>query len=77
MTITRKLSGWIVGNVIFGGVLGIAVDAITGSMYILTPSDINANIGGSMVNAKNNDLFIEIVLEPKDGWVKIGELSRK
>jgi len=77
MTINRKLSGWIVGNVIYGGVLGIAVDAITGSMYILSPSDINADIGGLMVNTKKDDLYIQIVLEPKADWLKIGELTRE
>src|SRR5690606_24180125 len=35
--LTRKVDGWIVGNIVFGGLIGLAVDAITGGMYKLTP----------------------------------------
>ena len=36
------LSGWVFGNIVFGGVIGVAVDAVTGSMYKLEPNQLNA-----------------------------------
>ena len=32
-TVTRKVSGWVWGNILFGGVIGLAVDAISGGLY--------------------------------------------
>lgn len=36
----RRLDGWIFGNVLIGGLIGIGIDAATGSMFHLTPKDI-------------------------------------
>jgi hypothetical protein len=35
VTITGSMSGWYIGNILFGGVIGmLAVDPVTGGMYI-------------------------------------------
>lgn len=31
-TLTKKVSGWVRGNLVFGGLIGLAVDAISGGM---------------------------------------------
>lgn len=36
------VSGWVFGNILFGGPIGVVVDAVTGSMYKLTPNQLNA-----------------------------------
>jgi len=74
---TRKVDGWIAGNIIFGGVIGLAVDAITGGMYKLTPDQIQADIkSGNATSLKgNNDLYLTIVLHPDPSWEKIGQLQ--
>jgi hypothetical protein len=28
-TLTKKVSGWVAGNIIFGGLIGLAIDAIS------------------------------------------------
>ncbi len=33
MTLTRSVSGWVWGNIVFGGLIGLAVDAIDGAFY--------------------------------------------
>jgi len=40
--IQRQIDGatWILGNIILGGVVGMTIDACTGAMFTLTPSDI-------------------------------------
>jgi hypothetical protein len=37
-----SVDGWIAGNIIFGGLIGLAVDFISGAAYKLSPSEINA-----------------------------------
>jgi hypothetical protein len=38
MVITKKFNAWFVGNILFGGIPGGVVDAITGAMWNLEPS---------------------------------------
>ena len=78
-TLTRKLSGWVAGNIIFGGLIGLAVDAITGGMYKLTPEQIQAELKKSGMSMKLDEdkLFITFTLEPNPKWEKIGELEKR
>ena len=74
----RKVDGWIAGNIVFGGIIGLAVDAISGGMYKLTPDQIQGdlkNANTSVVQA-GKGLYITVVLKPKHDWVKIGQLER-
>lgn len=42
LDLTPTLNGWYLGNVIFGGLIGLLiVDPATGAMYTLTPKDVN------------------------------------
>lgn len=41
-TITHGLSGWFFGNILFGGLIGVAIDAWSGGMYKLTPDQVQA-----------------------------------
>ena len=77
--IARKVSGWIVGNILFGGLIGLAVDAISGGMYKLSPDQITAELrenGGTAAVLQGEQLFITVVLEPDPNWEKIGQLDR-
>lgn len=74
MTITRSLSGWVVGNILFGGLIGLAVDAITGGMYKLTPAQINGELVKSVATTDGDILYVAVVLEPDPSWEKIGQL---
>jgi hypothetical protein len=73
---TRQLSGWVFGNIVFGGVIGLAVDAISGGIYMLTPEQIQAEMrpGQMTCSRQSNDSFITVVLEPNQSWKKIGNL---
>lgn len=73
---SRQLSGWVFGNIVFGGFIGVAVDAVSGGLYKLTPDQVQAELrANSMVTSKkSNDSYIAVVLEPKTEWEKIGNL---
>ena len=40
MTLTPHLSGWAFGKIVFGGFIGLAVDAISGGLYQFTPDQV-------------------------------------
>ena len=77
-TLTRRLDGWIFGNILLGGIIGIAVDAASGSMYRLSPRDIYPELapmsGGD--STANKRLSIRILLHPDPQWEKVGQLER-
>ena len=79
ITLTRKVSGWVAGNIIFGGIIGLAIDAITGSMYKLTPEQIQAELkkSGMSMNLEDNKLYVMVTLTPDPRWEKIGQLKKK
>ena len=76
-TITRSTSGWVWGNIVFGGLIGLAVDAITGGLYKLKPGQIDAGlVGGSSSDSMNgSDIIIAVVLNPDPTWEKVGNLT--
>jgi len=74
---TRKTSGWIAGNILIGGLIGLGVDAITGGMYKLSPEAVQAELRNEQrtgIKLSNDQIFLTIALEPKPGWEKIGQL---
>lgn len=75
---TRKVDGWIAGNILFGGLIGLAVDAISGGMYKLTPEQLQAELrnGTARVNKTDKGMYFAVVLEPGADWEKVGQLVR-
>jgi len=79
MIINRKVSGWVAGNIIFGGLIGLAVDAATGGMYKLSPEQVNAQLDqqatGQAIQTEERTIFITVVLQPDPEWQQIGSLT--
>lgn len=76
-TLSRQVSGWVWGNVLFGGLVGLAVDAISGGIYKLTPEQINGTLLTTQVSEsiQEDRLMIAFVLTPDPKWEKIGQLE--
>lgn len=78
-TLTKKVSGWVWGNIVFGGLIGLAVDAITGGLYSLTPEEISGALAAQAVGDAStltaNGLYIVLVREADPSWMRIGTLS--
>ncbi len=76
--LTRKTSGWIWGNLLFGGVPGLIVDVITGGMYILQPEQIQAELRntGTDITLNKDQIFISVTLKANPLWHKIGTLKK-
>jgi hypothetical protein len=77
MTFTRKTSGWVWGNILLGGLIGLAVDASTGGMYKLEPKQVDAALQAQVPEQApaREGVAIMVVLQADPGWVPIGQLS--
>ena len=77
MALTRKTSGWVWGNIVFGGLVGLAVDAISGGLYKLTPEQVAANMSTSQAaRLDGTDVSLLVVLRPDSSWTRVGTLGR-
>lgn len=76
-TLTRKVDGWIAGNIVFGGLIGLAIDAITGGMYKLTPEQVQSQLLNQTADAvTNHNIYLFITLNPDPAWEKVYAMER-
>jgi hypothetical protein len=73
--LTRGLSGWTFGNIIFGGVPGVVIDAITGGLYKLSPDQVEAALVSGTAMRSGDGLVVRVVLSADPSWEKIGQLE--
>ena len=78
-TIMKSASGWVWGNLVFGGLIGLAVDAISGGFYKLSPEQVEAELRQQLSACPECEegLVILAVLEPNPDWERIGALQRR
>jgi uncharacterized protein YceK len=80
LTLTSSVSGWVWGNVAIGGLIGLAVDAISGGMYKLSPEELSAALGATTAGSvtKGGDgIYVIAVLKPEANWVKLAQLEAR
>jgi VCBS repeat-containing protein len=76
--VDKNVSGWVAGNIVFGGLVGLVVDAATGGMYKLSPTQVRQTLDNrtAMNEGDGEDtVFIAVVMEPDSDWEKIGQLE--
>ena len=74
-TVTRSVSGWVWGNLVFGGLIGLAVDGISGGIYKLTPEQLTGTLAQARAS-NDGSVYIMVVLKPEAGWTKVAQLTR-
>ena len=61
VTITGSMSGWYIGNILFGGLIGmLAVDPVTGAMYVL-PETVNHSLDAEAPKTSQADRSLTVV----------------
>lgn len=73
----QKFSGWVFGNILIGGLIGLVIDSVSGAIYKLEPKEVVANLTEVASNSKTTDgnLYISVVLKPEKGWTKVGQMT--
>jgi hypothetical protein len=76
LTVTKSVSGWVWGNIVFGGIIGLAVDAITGGLYKLTPDQLTTTLAKTAtdVSPAKDGIYIVLVQKVDPAWTKVGQL---
>ena len=74
LAMTRSVSGWVWGNIIFGGIIGLAVDALTGGLYKISPELVEGSLQSIQVGGR---ISVLVTLEPRSDWQLIGYLEKK
>lgn len=75
-TLTRKFNAWYIGNIFIGGLIGLVVDAATGSIYNLSPNQVNAAMGNGITFKSNSkDVYIGVTLNVDKNWVEVAKLQ--
>lgn len=75
--LTKEFNAWYLGNILIGGIIGLIIDPITGAIYNLSPSEINAQMSNATVYHSNNkDIFIGVTLKVDPSWKKVGQLDK-
>ncbi len=77
LTLTRSTSGWVWGNVLFGGLIGLAVDAMTGGLYNLNPAQLSSALAkqSATVAPSKDGVYVLLVPVAEAGWTKVGQLT--
>ena len=72
MTLTKSVSGWVWGNIVFGGLIGLAVDAIDGAIYKLAPEQVSAQL----LKGEGDTLQVKMIEGKPENAEKIGQMER-
>lgn len=60
------MDGWLFGNLLFGGIIGIIIDFANGSAYKLTPAEVDVvfgETGASLKRFKKGDIAVFVDME--------------
>ena len=75
--LTKQFNAWYIGNIVFGGIIGLVVDPITGAIYKLTLNEINAQLQqGTVFKSSKKEVYIAVSLKVDKNWQKVGQLEK-
>jgi len=77
-TLTKKVSGWVWGNIVFGGIIGLAIDAMSGGLYVLTPEQLSAQLArqGDDSALLQDGIYVVLVPQVDPEWVRVAMFAR-
>lgn len=47
-SLQKEMSGWIWGNVVLGGIIGMGIDMMSGGAYKIKPTEINVDLASAL-----------------------------
>jgi hypothetical protein len=78
-TLTHSVSGWVWGNLAFGGLIGLVVDASSGGIYKLNPEQVEGQLQAGHASATRtaDGIYVFAVLTAQADWAKVAQLQRQ
>ena len=78
ITCKKRLSGWVFGNLVFGGLPGLCIDTISGGIYFLSPEQVNACLKEETIQISKDaqGSYIGIVMQADPSWHKVGRFNQ-
>ena len=81
VSLRRTVDGWLFGNILFGGLIGLVIDFASGSSYKLTPDEVSTvltQMNVSLKDTKKGDLLVVVDMErlPKQARERIAQRDR-
>ena len=81
VSLRRTVDGWLFGNILFGGLIGLVIDFSSGSAYKLTPDDVSTvlnQMNVSLKDTKKGDLLVVVDMErlPKQARERLAQSNR-
>lgn len=85
--LNRRTSGWVWGNIVFGGFIGLAVDAATGGLYKIDPDTVvgtlvekrdekaDSQTQGMLLLEKGEVIYVTVVFVKQSGWQQIASMT--
>jgi hypothetical protein len=65
MILKKGVNGWVFGNLLFGGIIGLVIDLSTGSASKFKPDEVSVNLAKTQVGLNNLEgkdlLFVKLV----------------
>lgn len=75
--ISKEFNAWYLGNILFGGIIGLIIDPITGALYKLSPEELNAQLdNGTAFSSKGKNIYLAVSLDIDPTWEKVGQLEK-
>lgn len=76
IALEQRVNGWVWGNILIGGLIGLVVDASTGAMYRIDPETLRTRLEPAQVSANKGGLqvHIRVVSDVPPDAEKIGQL---
>jgi hypothetical protein len=78
MAIQKSTSGWVFGNILFGGIIGLIVDFSNGAAYKLTPEVVQASLSQTTTmqdKDENTLIFVDFEQLLPEEQERVRELS--
>lgn len=77
MVLKRKFNAWYLGNVLFGGTIGLIIDPTTGAIFRIGPEEKRKALAerGATLERKFGKLVIRVALKVDPTWQKIASLT--
>jgi hypothetical protein len=72
IALSRGNNGWIFGNLLFGGIIGLVIDCVNGSIYTIKPDVIQANL----LKDDSGTISVAVQAQPTGNLQKLGQMKK-